>query len=249
MGKPKHSHAHFNRDCTLSARLLTKTGDYTHNRIVSEKAIFCQLRSATLVHRRQGQLEAIIHLVATENVTVNTLIERLWVAPEDAEWKPKTDVLSLTDVKQWMSSDDIEVLGFTDAMIHDARFRIEPQLPLEDYVLWVKHYCGRCFRENPDGDWSDSSYSVGWELVQIFIKLWDDNAIPRKLLMELKAWIADLYKNADDPLRICIVHATLEHLFERKAIRKYFSDWRNDAILTAAYDEACLWDRKTPLSR
>jgi hypothetical protein len=65
----------------------------------------------------------------------------------------------------------------------------------------------------------------------------------------LKVWIAELYKNADDRLRTCIVNAALEHLFERKPIRKYFLDWRDDPILSTAYNEACFWDGKTPLSR
>jgi hypothetical protein len=190
-----------------------------------------------------------IQLVSAENITLKSLIERLWIAPENAEWKAKTAVLPLGDVKRWMESGDIEVLGFTDAMIHDGRFRVEPPLPVEDYVRWVKHYYGRCFRENPDGEWSDSSYSAGWDLVQVFISLWDNVAVPRELLLELKLWIAELYKNTDDRLRTCIVNATLEHLFERKPIRKYFSDWRNDPVLSKAYSEACLWDIKTPLSR
>jgi len=175
--------------------------------------------------------------MSAENETLKSVIERLWVAPENAEWTPKTDVLPLSDVKRWMESDDIEVLGFTDAMIHDGRFRIEPPLEVEDYVRWVKHYFGRCFRENPDGEWSDSSYSAGWDLVGVFIKLWDDGSVPRELLLELKVWIAEQYKNADDRLRICIVNAALEHLFERKPIRKYFLDWGNDPILVLAQPE------------
>jgi hypothetical protein len=187
--------------------------------------------------------------VSAENVTVKTIIERLWVAPENAEWAPKSDVLPLSDVERWMESEDIEVLGFTVAMIHDGRFRIEPPLPVDEYVRWVEHYSERCFRENPDGEWSDSSYSVGWDLVRVFIELWDNEMVPRELLLDVKAWLATLYKSADDRLRACIVNATLEHLFERKPIRKYFSDWQNDPILSVAYTDACFWDRKTPLSR
>ena len=73
----------------------------------------------------------------------------------------------------------------------------------------------------------------------VFIKLWDDGSVPRELLLELKVWIAELYKNADDRLRTCIVNAALERLFERKPIRKYFWDWGNDPILSTAYNEAC----------
>jgi hypothetical protein len=187
--------------------------------------------------------------MSPQDVTVNTLIERLWNAPEHAEWTPKTDVLPLPDVKRWMKSPDIEVLGFTDALIHDGRFRVEPPLSVGDYVVWVKHYYGRCFRENPDGEWADSSYSVGWQFVRVFIKLWDDYAVPRELLFELKTWLARLYKSGDKRLQTCIVTATLEHLFERKPIRKYFVDWRNDPALATAYREGCMWDRRTPLSQ
>ena len=49
--------------------------------------------------------------MSAENETLKSVIERLWVAPENAEWTPKTDVLPLSDVKRWMESDDIEVLG------------------------------------------------------------------------------------------------------------------------------------------
>ncbi len=47
--------------------------------------------------------------MSAEDVTLKNIIERLWVAPENTEWTPKTDVLPLSDVKQWMQSDDIEV--------------------------------------------------------------------------------------------------------------------------------------------
>jgi hypothetical protein len=187
--------------------------------------------------------------MSPENVTVNTLLKRLWIAPENAEWTPRIDILPLNDLEQWMDSEDIEVLGFTNAMIHDGRFRIDPPLQVADYALWIKRYYGRCFVEDPDGKWSDSSYSAGWDLVGVFIALWDDNSVPRELLRDLKGWIGGLYKSGDDRLRTCIVNATLEHLFERKPIRKYFSEWRNDPMLAAAYNEACLWGAKTPLSR
>lgn len=182
-------------------------------------------------------------------VTVASLIDRFWIASERGEWTPKTDLLPLAELKIWMLSADIEVLGFVYAMIHDHRFRIEPPLPVLEYVPWAKHYYERCFRENPDGDWANSSYSAGWDLVGFFISLWDNETVPRDSLLNLKKWLAKLYFTADEGLRLCIVHATLEHLFERKAIRKYFSDWQQDPVLAPAYKEACLWDKKIPLSR
>jgi hypothetical protein len=188
--------------------------------------------------------------MSQDKITLEKLIESLWVAPRHAEWTPKTNVLSLDDLKHWMTSDDIEVMGFVDAMIHDGRFRIEPELPLQDYLEWVKRYYGRCLRENPDGEWSDSSYSIGADFVGVFLSLWDDeHSLSREVFVDLKEWLATLYKNGDSRLRTCIEHATLEHLFERKAVKKFFADWKDDAILKAAYNEASLWRGKTPLSR
>lgn len=183
------------------------------------------------------------------HISVQSLIERLWIAPKDAEWTPKTDVLPLSELKEWMDSSDIEVLGFVDALIHDQRFRIEPPLDTTHYVHWVKRYYGRCFRENPDGEWSDSSYSAGWDFVGVFLSLWDNEAVPRSILIDLKSWLSSLYRDGDSRLRTCVVQATLEHLFERELVRKFFADWKNDYTLGRAYAEACLWDRKTPLSR
>ncbi len=138
-----------------------------------------------------------------QRITIDRLIERFWIAPENAEWTPKTNVLPLEELRLWMTSDDIEVLGFIYGMIGNAQFRIEPALSLEEYIHFVKHYFARCFQENPDGVWSDSSYSAGWDFVQVFIKLWDDEAVPestprpqklaRRLIQECGFTFAHLY--------------------------------------------------------
>jgi hypothetical protein len=46
--------------------------------------------------------------------TLEEIIDRLWIAPLNAEWTPKTDTVSLSDVREWFKNDDIEVLGFTN---------------------------------------------------------------------------------------------------------------------------------------
>jgi hypothetical protein len=60
--------------------------------------------------------------------------------------------------------------------------------------------------------------------------------------------MAALYKEGDQRLRTCIVQATLEHLFERKPIKKYFSDWKQNPMLRDAFEEASLLRKKTSLS-
>lgn len=74
--------------------------------------------------------------------------------------------------------------------------------------------------------------------------------MPRPLLEDLKSWLGRLYKEGKPEIRTCIVHATLEHLFEQKQIRKFFSNWQNDVVLAEAYRESSEWYKgggKTPL--
>ena len=184
--------------------------------------------------------------------TLQEIIDRLWIAPVNAEWTPKTDAVSLSDVRQWFKNDDIEVLGFTNALIHDARFRIQPPLTPSEYRSFVTHYLERCLKEDPKSEWADSRYSAGTTLVNVFASLWRDSRVPRDVLKELKVWLGRLYLEGDESIRTCIVTATLEHLFEQKDIREFFSDWKKDPVLTIAHKEACLWylgGGKTPLGK
>ena len=184
--------------------------------------------------------------------TLQEIIDKLWIAPKHAEWTPKTDVVSLSDVHEWAKSSDIEILGFTHGLIHNGRFRIEPALSLTEYKEFVKHYFERCLREDPQGEWSDSRFSAGGGLVNIFAGLWRDSSVPRAVLKELKNWLGDLYKAGDAEIRTCLVTATLEHLFEQKDIRLFFSDWKDDEVLAVAHREASEWYQgggSTPLGK
>lgn len=184
--------------------------------------------------------------------SLNEIISRLSIVRENAEWIPKSDTLPLTDLRRWMSNKDIEVLGFVSAMLHDRRFRIEPPMQQSDYVKFIKHYFERCLRENPDGEWSDSRYSAGVDMVNIFASLWRDPSVPRPVLTDLKTWLGKLYKEGNQEIRTCIVQATLEHLFEQKDIRKFFTDWQRDKVLKVAHDEASEWNKgggRTSLGR
>ena len=58
---------------------------------------------------------------------------------------------------------------------------------------------------------------------------------------EWKRWLADIYKRGSEEVRTCIINATLEHLLEKGALRKFFADWVKDPILRPAYEQALLW--------
>jgi hypothetical protein len=184
--------------------------------------------------------------------SLQDIIDKLWTTPEDAEWIPKTDTVALSDIQRWMASSDIEILGFTSGIFANGRFRVEPSITIDEYVRFTKHYYGRCLRENPEGDWSDSRYAAGTDLVNIFASLWRDTSVPRPVLEDLKAWLGSLYKDGDSDLRTCIVQATLEHLFEQEPIREIFADWLDDEVLAEAHREASEWYKgggSTPLGK
>jgi hypothetical protein len=173
--------------------------------------------------------------------SLQEIITKLWVTPERAEWTPKTDVVALSDIQRWMASSDVEILGFACRVLSDGRFRIDPPISLNEYIDFIKGYSARCLRENPDGEWSDSRYSAGMDLVNIFAGLWRDSSVPRPVLIDLKAWLGQLYKEGDSEIRTCIVQATLEHLFEQEEIRNFFADWEKDRVLAVAHREASEW--------
>jgi len=167
---------------------------------------------------------------------------------------PRADRIPKARIEQFMSQDDIEVLGAVYAFVTDeTRSKvIEPRLQFEDLYRFLLHYYERCFREDPKSKWADSRYSAGHDLVNWFVSLWNDKEVPRSIIANLKTWLAQLYTEGDEALRNCLVTATLEHLFEQKDIRKYFADWEGDPALGPAFSQAMKWVQgggKTPLGK
>lgn len=156
---------------------------------------------------------------------------------------PPTTPIPRERVYEWMQSEDAEALGAVRYLISDPRHypRIQPPLEFEDgFSFYIKYY-ELCFREDPHGEWSDSRYITGSEVVSWFISLWREPSVPLSALDEIKDWLGKLYRSGDHELRTCIVDATLEHLFEQNQIREYFADWQNDPILKTAYTEGLRW--------
>lgn len=172
---------------------------------------------------------------------LDEIIDLLWVHPNNAEWTPKVKVIPGDAFRQWMASEEIEILGFVYSMLDDHRFRVDPELSLDEYLEFIRRYYERCFFENPNGKWSDSRYSAGWDLVNVLAFHWNNQRVPRSVMEDWKIWLAGIYKRGSEQVQTCIVNATLEHLFEQGAFRKFFADWLKDPILSKAYKDALLW--------
>jgi len=150
-------------------------------------------------------------------------------------------------VRGWMRSEDLEALGAIAAALwrDEDVARIRPALDWDEVFRFLLQYYARCFRENLplDGRRAHSRYQAGWAVASWFAALWDDASIPRQRLLQMKNWLAALYREGDDGLRLCIETATLEHLFERAAIAVWFEDWLSDPLLGPAHVRALDWGR------
>lgn len=160
---------------------------------------------------------------------------------------PKNHAIPRDAVVAWLGSDDIEVLGALYSYLMNVQYakRIVPPLVFSDYAKFLTHYYERCFRENPDGDWSHGRYAAAWDLAGWFGTIWKDRKVDRNELVKMKSWLARTYKDADEPTRRCIVTGTLEHLFENREIAKFFDDWKAHPELSTAYAEAAEWLSKS----
>lgn len=169
--------------------------------------------------------------------------------------EPPTSPISRERVLECMQSGDLEVLGATYWLVCGGKLsqRIEPPLSFAECHPFMIKFYDRCFRENPVGEWTRSRYGAGMDLLGYFVGLWEDARYPRETLTEIKDWLAALYKEGDQDLRVCVVTATLEHLFEEEPFREFFADWKDDPVLKEAHAQAMQWTlgggRTLPLMR
>lgn len=173
---------------------------------------------------------------------MSKLIDHIW-ALSGLGGQDRQDAIDLPDIQQWMSDRDIEVQGILWNLLGRESFRqrIAPPLTFDEINSFFINYYRRCLLENPNGEWSDSRYSAGWALASWFKGLWADNKLSRQYVVDIKNALADFYRKGDEDIRLCIINATLEHLFENKAIARFFKDWTADLVLKVAYEKAALW--------
>jgi hypothetical protein len=158
----------------------------------------------------------------------------------------KASIVAKAQVLEWMSSPHLEVRGALYSKIATAGGVkcVEPALDFEDFYGFVIPYLEQCIEQNPDGEWVDSRYLAGHQLVAWIVDFWNKETVPRKRLTDIKNRLADLYKRGDEGVRDAVVNAVLEHLFEQRQIATYFKDWKNDPVLAEAYGAARSWSEK-----
>jgi hypothetical protein len=154
----------------------------------------------------------------------------------------QTNRINDSSVRRWICSDDTDVLGATYALLTNPAHakRIHPPLSFDEVFDFMLRYYRFCMTNDPKSEWANSRYSAGWDLVGWFIQLWDQGQ-DKRYFERIGSLLADLYISGKPELKDCIEHAVLEHLFERKPLRRFFQSWHDSPELRHAYDEAMLW--------
>jgi hypothetical protein len=152
----------------------------------------------------------------------------------------QTTALDRSTILRWMQTNDIEAMGALMDLLGEKvhQQRVQPPLAFDDIYPFVKNYYERSLSENPDGEWSDSRTTAGWNFAKWFIQLWEDDSVSRNVLSDLKAMLEKLCRKGGPDLCYALTTAVLEHLFQRAEIKAYFVDWQPDPLLRLAYDEA-----------
>ncbi|HTS09769.1 MAG TPA: hypothetical protein VMP68_29660 [Candidatus Eisenbacteria bacterium] len=158
----------------------------------------------------------------------------------------------LAQVRNWMNSDDTDTLGATYGFLSNAGQvnRVTPALEFEEVFSFMLKYFEYCFRTDPKSRWANGRYSAGWDLTGWFTQMWDEKR-DRKYFEAIKSMLGKLYVEGDAGLKGCIEDSVIEHLFERKPIRKFFDDWQGDPDLRPAYEQGKAWvdgGGKSPLT-
>lgn len=155
----------------------------------------------------------------------------------------KNSPINKAQVLEWMQNSELEVIAAISCYISkkDITDRITPQLNFNETFAFLLHLYARLLKENVPGEWAESRYSAGREVVGLIKSLWRNDEINTEQFDKFKKWLADLFITGDSDLKECIVNSILEHLFEEPTLLAQFEDWKNDPRLVAAYSDSLLW--------
>ena len=150
--------------------------------------------------------------------------------------------ISRDDVRRWIDSGDLLTWSAVYTLTDHAWSRIEPEIPLDEQIDFMRRYLLRCIDENPaPGEHLHGGYEAAWELAAC-MKHW--RALGGKAAARIRAVALDLekmYRRSEPAGQNRILCGVLEHAFEDPALRPYFISWDRDCDLREAYKLAVEW--------
>jgi hypothetical protein len=157
-----------------------------------------------------------------------------------------SQTVSATEVRDWLQEPSLDELALVTEFILEHRSKIDPPLTIEQTCIAVRTYYIRALEGDYESEFVPPFHIAGHELVRWFRRVWNNTAVPRECIHELKTALAELYRSSDQKRAEKIINAVIEHLLETPEIRMYFADWKSDPVLNQAYIRAMEWVEKSP---
>ncbi len=149
---------------------------------------------------------------------------------------------SLAEVHRWMAeTKDLELWAAVYAVLGKGFYRIKPEPEMEETCSFLTRYLLRCIHEDAASDAIPSGYEAGCDLSNC-LKHWATKLPVTHLVLRVTvASITDAYLHANVAERDRLLLGTVEHALEAPAIRPYFRQWENDAVLAEPLRDAMAW--------
>lgn len=152
------------------------------------------------------------------------------------------ETVARDDVRRWIDSGDLLIWSVVYALAESGWERIQPEIPGEEHIEFMRRYLLRCIEENPTpGESLHGGYEAAWELAAA-LKLWRSiggraGATVRGVALDLEK----IYRRGEPATQNRILCGVLEHAFEDPTLRPHFTNWERDPDLREAYKLAVEW--------
>jgi hypothetical protein len=149
--------------------------------------------------------------------------------------------ISAARLAEWLAAEDEETLAGALALVRTLGARIEGRLDAALLAAAARRYYSLALAANRAGRFLEDRRTAAVGLAEWYLRLCDEEPLPRAVLDALKDTLAALYRRGDDALRATIITACLDRLFESRRIAMEFADWADDPALAPARRAALDW--------
>lgn len=167
-------------------------------------------------------------------------MEKQWTVDEIISHFEQKAPISGALVLKWLDTDDLEILGVVYHYLNEQRYanRVTFQPPFEVIKPRIFDFLERCLIEDPVGEWCLTRYEAAREFARWFAWWWKAPFVSRPYLLEFKNRLARVCRENDEAVVVAVGTGALEHLFTKKKVVEFFSNWRDDPALRDVFTQA-----------
>jgi hypothetical protein len=152
-----------------------------------------------------------------------------------------SETIPREDVRRWMKDDDLETLALVYDLTNKAWSRITPELSGDEQCAFMTQYLIECITiDRKDGDYVHSGFEAAWEFAA-WLKHLDHIGASDSIIRRALSYLESAYRRSDLKTRNRIETGAVEHILERKPLRKYFEHWAQDPELEPAHRLCLEW--------